>query len=111
DDVLQLLVALQNLLDTPCDVVVLLTDVERVEDSTGRGQRIHGRVETAGGDLARQLRGGVQVSTRGGWGGVGVVVGRYIDRLHGGDRVPAGRSDPLLQLAHLVGQVGLVPHG
>src|SRR5688500_18457256 len=83
DDVLQLLIALQNLLDTHCDVVVLLADVERVEDSAGRGQRIHCRVETAGGDLARQLCGGVQVREGRGWGRVGVVVGRHIDRLHG----------------------------
>src|SRR5262249_39867349 len=33
------------------------------------------------------------------------------DRLHRGDRLTAYRGDPLLQLAHLVGQRRLVPHG
>src|SRR5687768_5740429 len=100
DDVLQLLVALQNLLDSHRHVVVLLADVLRVKDSAARCQRIHCRVETTGSDLARKLSGGVQVSECGGRGRVGVVVGRHIDRLHGGDRVPAGGGNPLLQLAH-----------
>ena len=42
---------------------------------------------------------------------VGVVVGRHVDGLHGCDRVAPGRGDPFLELAHLVGQGGLVAHG
>ena len=41
---------------------------------------------------------------------VGVVVGGHVDRLHRGDRVTTRRGDPLLQRAHLVGEVGLVAH-
>ena len=47
---------------------------------------------------------------RGGGRRVGVVVGGHVDRLHRGDRTAARRGDPLLQLAHLVGQRGLVAH-
>src|SRR5215203_1060124 len=53
DDVLQLLVALQNLLDTNRHVVVLLADELRIEDSTTRGQRVHRWIEATGSDLAR----------------------------------------------------------
>ena len=80
----------------------------RIRD--GRRQRVDGRVQTAGGDLPGQLRGGVQVRERGRRRRVGVVVGGHVDRLHRGDGVASGRGDPLLQLAHLVGQVGLVAH-
>ena len=40
--------------------------------------------------------------------GVGVVVRRHVDGLDRSDRVAPGRGDPFLQLAHLVGQCGLV---
>ena len=62
------------------------------------------------GDLARELGGGVEVGERRRRRRVGVVVGRHVDRLHRGDRVTAGRGDPLLQHAHLVGEVRLVAH-
>ena len=39
---------------------------------------------------------------------VGVVVGGDVDGLHRGDRAVAGRGDPLLEVAHLGGQGGLV---
>ena len=41
---------------------------------------------------------------------VGVVVGRHVHGLHGGDRLATSRGDALLQLAHLVGQRGLITH-
>ena len=41
---------------------------------------------------------------------VGDVVGRHVDGLERGDRPAAGRGDPLLELAHLVGQRRLVAH-
>src|SRR3954463_2144571 len=110
DDVLELLVALEDLLDPDRAVVVLLADVLGIEDPRGRGQRVHRRVDAERGDLARQLRGGVEVGERRRRGRVGVVVGRHVDRLHGGDRVTAGRGDPLLERAHLIGHVGLVTH-
>src|SRR4051794_38910995 len=102
DDVLELLVALQDLLDPHRGVVVLLRDVPRVEDPGRRGQRVHGRVDAQRGDVTRELGGGVEVRERRGRRGVGVVVGRHVDGLHRGDRVATGRGDALLQHAHLV---------
>ena len=43
--------------------------------------------------------------------GIGQVVGRHVDRLHGGDRADAGRRDPLLELAHLGRERRLVADG
>ena len=43
--------------------------------------------------------------------GVGEVVGRNVDRLDGRDRALLRRGDPLLELAQLRGQVGLVADG
>ena len=110
DDVLELLVALQDLLDADRAVVVVLADVLGVEDPRGGGQRVDGRVDAERGDLARQLGRRVEVGEGGRRGRVGVVVGRHVDRLHRGDRVTTRRGDPLLERAHLVGEVGLVAH-
>ena len=43
--------------------------------------------------------------------GVGVVVGGHVHGLQRRDRTTLGRGDALLQLAHLVGERGLVTHG
>ena len=74
-------------------------------------QRIHGRVDAERGDLAGQLGRGVQVGEGGERRRVGVVVGRHVHGLQRRDRAALGRGDALLQLAHLVGQGGLVAHG
>ena len=55
-----------------------------------------------------ELGGGVQVREGGGRRRVGVVVGGHVDGLQRGDRPALGGGDPLLQLAHLVGQRRLV---
>ncbi len=81
-----------------------------VEDPRGRGQRVHRRVDAQRGDLTRQLGGRVEVRERRRRRRVGVVVRGHVDRLHRGDRVTTGRGDPLLQRAHLVGEVRLVAH-
>ena len=91
-------------------VVVVLADVLRVEDPRRRRQRVHGRVDAERRDLARELGGRVEVRERRGRRRVGVVVGRHVDRLHRGDRVTTRRGDPLLEHAHLVGEVRLVAH-
>src|SRR5512140_288699 len=77
DDVLQLLVALEDLLDAQGDFVVLVADRVAREDARVGVERVDGRVDA----LLRDRR-----ATRGG-------------------------GDALLQLAHLVGQRGLVAHG
>ena len=82
-----------------------------VQDARGGVEWVHRREDALLGDRPGQRGGRVQVGERGGRRGVGVVVRGHVDRLHGGDRVTPGGGDPLLQLAHLVGQGGLVSHG
>src|SRR3954447_7025782 len=53
DDVLEVLVALQDLLGALSDVVVLLADVARVQDAGDRVQRIDRRVDPEVGDRPR----------------------------------------------------------
>ena len=101
DDVLQLLVALQHLLDLGRGAVVLLADDVGLEDRRGRVERVDGRVDPLLGDRARERRGRVEVGEHRGRGRVGEVVGGDVDRLHRGDRAALGRGDPLLQFAHL----------
>ena len=62
-------------------------------------------------DRTAQRRRRVEVRERRGRGRVGQVVCGDVDRLQRRDRVTAGRGDALLELAHLVGQGGLVAHG
>ena len=59
----------------------------------------------------RQLGGGVEVGEGGERRRVGVVVGGHVHGLQRRDRAALGRGDALLQLAHLVGERGLVAHG
>src|SRR5437868_7200062 len=61
DDVLQLAVALQDLLDAVGDGVVLLADVLRLEDVAVGGQRVHGRVDALLADAPLQVDKGVEV--------------------------------------------------
>src|SRR5260221_12138214 len=110
DDVLQFLVPLQDPLHLARDVVVLLPDVRNAQDPRGRVERVHGGEDPLLGDLAGEHRGGGPVREHPLWRRVRAVVGGHVDRLHRGDRVASGRGDPLLQLAHLVGQRRLVAH-
>src|SRR5699024_7198096 len=111
DDVLQLAVLLEDLLHLAGHAVVLLAHDVGLEDAGGGLQRIDGGVDALLDDLAAQDGGGVQMGEGGGGGRVGQVVGRDVDRLHRRDRAVLGGGDALLQLAHLVGQGGLVAHG
>src|SRR5215472_13226802 len=110
DDVLEFLIALEDPQHLARDVVVFVPDVLGVHDPGGGLQRVHRREDPLLGDRPGQRGGRVQVGERGRRRRVGVVVGRHVDRLHGRDRVPPGRGDSLLKLAHLVGERGLVPH-
>src|SRR5690606_177735 len=98
DDVLQFLVLLQDSLHLVGDAEVLVTDDRSLQDSRGRGQRIHGRVDTQLRDRAGQLGGRVQVGEGGRRRRVGVVVRGDVDRLQRGDRTALGRGDALLEL-------------
>ena len=108
DDVLQVLVALQDLLHLPGDVVVLVAEDARVENARGRRQRIDRRVDAQLGNRARQVRRRVEVREGRRRRRVGVVVGRHVDRLHRRDRALLRRGDALLHLAHLAQQRRLV---
>ncbi len=81
------------------------------EVARGRVERVDRRKDAERGDVARQHHRRVEVGEGGRGRGVGQVVGRHVDRLHRGDRAGLGRRDALLQLAHLLGEGGLVAHG
>ena len=111
DDVLQGLVLLQDFLDRTGDAVVLFADDQRVHDPRGRVERVHGREDGLGGDVAAQHGRRVQVGEGGGRGRVGQVVGGDVDGLDRGDRALLGRGDALLQVAHLGRQRRLIANG
>src|SRR3954471_18095636 len=92
DDVLELLVALEDLLDARRDLVVLLADDVGLEDRRGRVERIDRRVDALLRDRPRQHRRRVEVGEHRGGRGVGQVVGRDVDRLHRGDGALARRG-------------------
>src|SRR5690606_24773447 len=66
DDVLQLLVALQNVLNATGNFVVLLTDDQRIQRTAGGVQRVYRRVDTQGSDVTAQYHSRVKVSKGGG---------------------------------------------
>src|SRR3954469_19021401 len=101
DDVLELLVALQDLLDARRDLVVLLAEDVRLEDRRGRVERVDRRVDALLRDRPRQRRRGVQVGEHRRRRRVREVVRRHVDGLDRRDRALARRRDALLQLAHL----------
>ncbi len=111
DDVLQILVLLQDLLHGHGRLVVVVAEDARVEDARGRGEGIDGRIDAELDDLSREVGGGVEVGEGRGWCGVGVVVGRNVDRLDGGDGALVRRGDALLELPHLGLECGLVSDG
>src|SRR5918998_5147508 len=101
DYVLQLLVALQDVLDLLGDLVVLVADDRGVEDRGGGGQRVHRRVDALLGEAPGELDRRVEVGEHRERGRVGEVVGRDVDRLEARYGAILGGGDPLLQRAHL----------
>ncbi len=73
-------------------------------------ERIHRRVNALFHDGALEGDGRIEVRERRHRRGIGIVIRRDIDRLHGGDRSGAGRGDPFLQLTHFGCQGRLVSH-
>ncbi len=100
NDVLQILVGLENLLDFAGGTVMLFTDNIGGEGTAGGGKRVDGREKAFGEHTSLQCQNSVQVGKGGHRSGVGVVIGRHIDGLHGGDGTGAGRGDPFLEGAH-----------
>src|SRR5665647_3183495 len=111
DDVLQLAVALEDLLYADGDLVVFVADRVPREDARRGVERVYRRIDALLHDGAREDRGRVEVRERGGRRRVGEVVGRHVDGLHRRHRAALRGGDALLQLAHLVGEGGLVAHG
>ena len=101
DDVLQVLVALQDLLDARRRLVVLVGDDSRLERARERRERVHRRVDPHLHDRPLEHHRRVEVRERVRRRGVGVVVRRDEDRLDRRDRAGLRRGDALLQLAHL----------
>src|ERR687887_396870 len=110
DDVLEVLVALQDLLDARRRLVVLVGDDPGLERAGVRLERIDRRVDPLLDDRTVEDRGRVQVRERVGRRRIGEVVRRHVDRLHRGDRARTRRCDALLQLAHLGRERRLVAH-
>lgn len=109
DDILEGLVVLEEFLNASGDSVVLLADDGGVEDTGGRIQRIHSRVDPQLGEGSGQHSGGIQESEGGGWSGIGQIVSRHIDGLYGRDGAFFGGGDSLLQGSQVSGEGGLIP--
>eukprot|EP00053_Salpingoeca_punica_P005891 m.57224 g.57224 ORF g.57224 m.57224 type:complete len:538 (-) comp13441_c0_seq1:14-1627(-) len=108
NDVLEGLVVLEDLLHATGDVVVALADDVLVQNARGRVKRVDSGVDAQLGNATGQHGGGVQVGEGGGRGGIGQIVGRHEDGLHGGDRALGGGGDALLHDTHVRGEGGLV---
>src|SRR5918994_494710 len=108
DDVLQFLVALQDVLDLLGDLVVLVAHNRGVEDRRGGGQRIHRRVDPLLGESTTKLHRRVEVGEHCERRRVGEVVGRDVDGLEARYRALFGGGDPLLQSPHLRAEGRLV---
>ena len=111
DDVLEVLVALEDLLHARRGVVVLVGDDPAAEGARGRVERVDRRVDPLLDERPREHGRRVEVGERVRRRRVGEVVGGDVDRLHRGDRALARRGDPLLELPHLGRERRLVADG
>ena len=85
DDVLELVVLLEQLLDSLAVLVVVLADDVGVEDARGRFQRVHCRVDTELGNLTQStVVASRKLNVVAGAGSV--VIGWHVDGLNRGDR-------------------------
>ncbi len=111
DDVLQRLVALQDLLHAAGDVVVLFADDVGREHARGRVERVHRRVDALLGDARGSARSCASrwANEVAGAGSVKSSAG-HVDGLHRGDRALVGGGDALLQRAHVGRQRRLITH-
>jgi len=101
NDILERLVVLEDLLDSSGNIVVLLADDTGVKHTRLGVEGVDGGVDTELGNGTGQHGGGVQVGEGGGGGGIGQIVGRDIDSLHGGDGTLLGSGDTLLPVTRV----------
>ena len=82
DDVLQVFIALQQLLHALGHIVMLLPHDARIENARGGSQRIHRRINPNLGQRSGEHRGRVKMCecSRRSW--IGQVIGGHINRLH-----------------------------
>ncbi len=111
DDVLEFLVLLQDVNNTLCNFVVVLAHDGRLQNTRGRSQRVHSRVNTLGSNTTVQLGGCIEVGEGGGRSRVGVVIRRNVNGLQRGNRLALRGGNALLQDTHLVSQGWLVANG
>src|SRR5918997_444588 len=108
DDVLELFVALQDVLYLLGYLVVLVADHRGVEDRRGGGQRVHRGVDALLGEAATELDRRVEVGEDRERCGVGEVVGRDVDCLEARYGALLGRGDAFLESTHLGAERRLV---
>src|SRR6266540_816855 len=101
DDVLQVLVALEDLLYARRGLVVLLGDDARLHGPREGREWVHRGIDPHLDDRTLEIHGRVEVGKGVCGGGVRVVVRRHEDGLNRSHRPGLGGRDPLLQLAHL----------
>ncbi len=111
DNILEVFVALEDLLNHTSDAIVFFADDMGVEDAGGGVEGVDGGVDAEGGDLAGKDGGCVKVGEGGCGCGVGQVVSGDVDGLNGGDGAFFGGGDAFLEGAHLGGEGGLVTDG
>ena len=90
---------------------MLMSHNARIQNPGSGGQGIDGGVDADFHQRAAEHGGGVQVREGRGGRRIGQVIGRHVNRLHGGDRTGLGGSNALLEFAHFRRKVGLVAHG
>src|SRR5271170_987388 len=108
DDVLEVLVALEDLLNAARDVVVLLSGDLGRQGARGRGKGINRRIDAQFGDRTFEHDGRVKVRKGCGRRRVGQVVGGNIHGLKRCDGAALGRRDSLLESSHFGCQRRLV---
>ena len=89
---------------------MVLPQNARIENAREAGQRIDRGINAALHDLPAQVRGRIKVRESRGRRGIGIIVRRHINRLHGSDRSALGRRDAFLQLADFGVEVRLVTY-
>ena len=111
DDVLQIAIALQHRLHLAGDAGVLFADDVGTERAGRRCQRIDGGINALRRDRSLEINERVQVRECIRRRGVGRIVGRHVNGLHGRDRALLRRRDALLKLAHFRRQRRLITDG
>ena len=102
---------MQNLLHAFGDIVVLLANDRRRQNTACRIERIYSRINTLGSDIAGQNRSRVQMRKSRRGRRVCQVIGRNINCLYRSDGSLLGRCDPFLQRAHFCRECRLIADG